>query len=87
MIQVTIDCYGHRNTSSLFRKSEEIPEVKSDASGNTYLRYGAGEICAIHKIVVADGMIRRWTFGVWNDRENLDYAHGMQDTITISVEE
>lgn len=88
MIQVTIDCYGHRNTSGHFRKIEEVPdEVKSDAAGNTYLRYGTGANCAIHKIDATGGMTRRWTFGAWNDRENLNYTAGTQDTITISVEE
>lgn len=88
MIQVTIDCYGHRNTSGHFRKLTEIPdEVKNDAAGNTYLRYGTGENCAIHKIDTTDGMTRRWTFGKWTDRESLNYTNGTQEAITIIVEE
>ena len=88
MIQVTVDCYGHRNTSAGFRKLEEVPdEVKTDAAGNTYLRYGTGANCAIHKIDATDGMNRRWTFGAWDNRESLTYTNGTQDTMTITVEE
>lgn len=87
MIQKTIDCYGHANTSEHFRRTEEIPdEVKTDSSGNTYLRYGTGANCAIHRIDGTDGMTRRWTFGAWDERERLTYSAGMQDTITITVE-
>ena len=88
MKQVTIDCYGHRNTETAFRKNVESPDdVREDTGGNTYLRYGTGATCVIHKIAGSDGMTRRWTFGAWSDRENLTYSAGMQDAITISVEE
>ncbi len=89
MIQVTIDCFGHKNTQTAhFRKIEESPDdVREDAAGNTYIRYGTGANCVIHKIDATDGMTRRWTFGAWADRESLTYSYGMQDTITITAEE
>lgn len=85
----TIDCYGHPNTDSeRFRKIEEpVDEVKEDASGNVFLRFGTGQNCAIHKIDATGGVSRRWTYGAWSNREELNYTAGMQDTLSVDMED
>ena len=78
------DCYNfkHNQTAFYMAKKGNPTEVDASTDGVTYVRYGTGANCAIHKITESDGVTTiRWTYGAWADRATLEYTHGLDEAI------
>ena len=71
-----INCYGEEAVSeTVGTVVPRAPLEERFAGGWTYQRFGAGEMCAIHRLgVCADGVVREtWARGRWDEAESLDY--------------
>ena len=78
------DCYNFRHSQTAFYMSKKGSPVTIDTAtdGITYIRYGTGDLCSIHRITETDGVINiGWALGAWNDRANLDYSTGLDEAI------
>lgn len=93
MKQATIDWYGNRNDRAPEKfktiAGEKHPHLIDAQSDATFFAFDREDLPQpIHKIVV-EGTITRiwWTFGMWADRETLDFNLRPNDVIIIAVEE
>ena len=71
-----IDCYGEQTEKATFEKKALRRPLETKFSGKlTYMRFGEGDLVAIHRLAVGeDGMVREtWAYGRWEDAETLDY--------------
>ena len=81
-----INCYGEETEDLTYDKNlPRQPLETKDSGGATYLRFGEGNLCPIHRLAVgADGIVRReWAWGGWDEAEGLDYVPA---TETMEVE-
>ena len=84
MTQV-IDCYGWPSTDHRFQKQKAHFYESATNGNNTYIRFSAAGTCAIHKITNTGTASQiSWTYGVWENRENLTYDKNLNETIAIA---
>ena len=72
-----INCYGEETEGLTYDKNlPRQPLETKDSGGATYMRFGEGDACPIHRLAVgADGIVRRESArGGWNEAEGLDYV-------------
>ena len=72
-----INCYGEETEGLAFDKNlPRQPLETKDSGGATYMRFGEGDACPIHRLAVSgDGVVRReWAWGRWDEAENLAYV-------------
>lgn len=95
MKRVTIDCFGNRNDLAPERfnnvRGEKRPCLVDTREDVTYMAFARAS-CGpqpIHRITVVDDNVTMilWAYGSWDNREHLVYENGMQDVMTITVEE
>lgn len=78
------DCYNfkHNQTAFFMTKKGSPVEVDSSTQGVTFVRYGTGDLCSIHKIATADGVTTiKWALGAWANRASLEYNAGLDEAI------
>ena len=72
-----INCYGEETEGLTYDKNlPRQPLEAKDSGGATYMRFGEGDACPIHRIAVGeDGIVRReWAYGKWEEAERLAYV-------------
>ena len=80
-----IDMYGHESTSEFFRKKKEMAFEIVKIGTKNYVRYENKTNCAITCVdeTNADDQKVSWTYGSWENKENLTYDHAPAETINI----
>ena len=82
-----IDCYGHDYRSAKCGQMERPVDIDTAGSGDIYIRYFATDKCAITKISTRGTIVSaRYTFGVWADREKLEYNTDLNVHLEIEVD-
>ena len=72
-----INCYGEETEGLTYEKNlPRQPLETKDSGGATYMRFGEGDACPIHRLAVGeDGIVRReWAYGKWEEAERLAYV-------------
>ena len=72
-----INCYGEEREGLTYDKNlPRQPLETKDSGGATYMRFGEGDACPIHRLAVGeDGIVRReWAYGKWEEAESLAYV-------------